>query len=186
MRPLGSGGGTRRLAWLSISFWCGLRSLRQPLHCGPASAYRRITGAYSAELRPSKLRLPLSFTTFPGGPAPSASLGNRLRAGSAGTARPASSALDAASGPDLPGCSARAGGLEPRDAAPAWGVGNVAPVGLWTRGLRYGRRVVPHLPLAFAGPGGRDGLAPLVPSLRNKGMETSLPGPMAVILWKDE
>lgn len=125
MWPPGCGGGTRPQPGFPLA-----SRLRSAPSTSPALRTRlRLPpdhGSFPRRAPPERAAPALSFTTFPGGPAPSASLGNRLPAGGAG---PASSALDAASGPDLPGCSARAGGLEPRDPAPAQGVSNVAALG---------------------------------------------------------
>ena len=136
VRPLGSGGGTRTSTWLSICFAFGPRPQR-PLNCGPSPASPRISGSSLAEVRPCELRLPFTFTTFPGGPASSGSHGNRVRARWAGSA---SSALDAASGLELPRSSAQAGGLELQDCKYFWRCRSRAVAIVLSQGLtRRGR-----------------------------------------------
>lgn len=101
-----------------------------------------IEGSSPAELRPSELRLPFAFTKFPEDPPPQppSATFTACLAGST------FSEFDAASSPALPGCSARAGGLEPP------GPGNYS-MRVAARGGRAGGVPLPNLPRGASGLG---------------------------------
>lgn len=133
----------------------------------PAAGRRGSLYPVGPRHRPSELCGPFVFTTFPRGPASSVSLGNCLLAGSA-------SKLDVTSCSGLPGCSARAGVLDPRDAAPARTLGNLVVARRRATAVEVGPLGFPSSAFAEGPPG--QGLLSFTPHCGRAG-RSGRPGP---------